>query len=373
LLHPSLKNQGTISDKPQVGTEGYDAIVAVMDLLSMHGDEVLAPLNVTTHDFLVLLKEAAGTTIIPPPTVELSLSEALHKINGTSPLEDSGQEDGSWTTTNAARAAAAAAAITVNEQLTAAKSAVAQATSHLELMREIVNQARVIADEATCIRMAAHETLAAARRERAAAIDPIDVTADDESQCVAELHTADMDTAAAAKSQLATGAQALFESATHTHPDAVHALNALRERTTNANTPDDAEGSVRTYGMMTTPRLMSSLSTTPTVAMATATVTPGLIFPRNDIRRAASLLNHETNAAIQDSLLFSRRPWTTQKHIFGIQHSTIFVLSPRRKRLTAVECSSTSHTIPPIPPQKPSRSCGRNELPIPPTNHPSAA
>ncbi len=71
----------------------------------MHGDEVLAPLNLTTHDFLVLLKEAAGTTIIPSPTVEHSLSEALHKINGTSPLEDRGPEDGSSTTMNSARAA----------------------------------------------------------------------------------------------------------------------------------------------------------------------------------------------------------------------------------------------------------------------------
>ena len=34
--------------------------------------------------------------------------------------------------------------------------------------------------------------------------------------------------------------------------------------------------------------------------MATATVTPGLILPRNDFRRVASLLHHETNAAIGD-------------------------------------------------------------------------
>ena len=285
----------------QVGIEGYDAIVAIMDLLSMHGNEALAPLNVTTHDFLVLLKEAAGTTFIPSPTVEHSLSEVLHKINGTSPfLEDRGQEDEGSTTTNAAHAAAAAAAITVNEQLTAAKSAVTQATSHLELMRDLLNQARVIADEATRTRMAAHETLAAARRERAAAIDPIDVAASDESQCVAELHAADMDTAAAAKSKLTTGAQALFETATRTHADAVHTLNALRERTPNANAPDDAEGSVRTHGTTATPRSMSSLSTTPTVARTTAMVTPGFIIPRNDFRRATSLLHHETNAAIRE-------------------------------------------------------------------------
>ena len=225
----------------------------------------------------------------------------LHKINGTSPfLEDRGQEDGGSTTTNATHAAAAAAAITVNEQLTAVKSAVAQATSHLELMRELVNQARVIADEATRTHMAVHETLAAARRERAAAIDPIDVAASNESQCVAELHAADMDTAAAAKSKLATGAQALFEAATCTHADAVHTLNALRERTTDANTLDDAEGSVRTHGTTATPRSMSSLSTTPTVAMTTAMVTRGFIILRNDFRQAASLLHHETNAAIRE-------------------------------------------------------------------------
>ena len=220
-----------------------------MDLLAMHGNEVLAPLNVTTHDFLLLLKETAGTTIIPSPTVEHSLSEVLHKINDTYPLEDRGQEDRGSTTLNATRAAVAAAAITVNKQLTAAESAVAQTTSHLELMRALVNQACVIADKETRIRTAMHKTLAAACRAHAVAINPVNVAAANESQCVAELHAADMDMAAAAKSQLAISAQALFKSATRTHADAVHALNALCKRTTNANAPDNAEGSVRTYGM----------------------------------------------------------------------------------------------------------------------------
>ena len=52
---------------------------------------------------------------------------------------------------NAARAAAAATSnITVNEQLIVAESAVAQATSHLELTR--ADQAHVAADEASHIR-----------------------------------------------------------------------------------------------------------------------------------------------------------------------------------------------------------------------------
>jgi hypothetical protein len=41
----------------QVEMEGYNATVAIMDLLAKHGNKVVAPLNVTLHDFLVLLKE----------------------------------------------------------------------------------------------------------------------------------------------------------------------------------------------------------------------------------------------------------------------------------------------------------------------------
>jgi hypothetical protein len=173
----------------QVGTEGYDATVAIMDLLSMHGDTVVAPLNVTTHDFLVLLKEATGVTIIPSPTVEHSLSEVLHKINGTSSSEDRGQEDGSSMMMNTARAVTAA---TVNiydiEQLNEAESAVAHATSQLELMRELVDQARVVADEATRALTNAHEILAAARRACMVAIDNVDVATADEAQCVSSSH-----------------------------------------------------------------------------------------------------------------------------------------------------------------------------------------
>ncbi len=50
---------------------------------------------------------------------------------------------------------------------------------------------------------------------------------------------------------------------------------------------------------------MSSLSTTPTVVMTTAMVTPGAILPGNDFRRAASLLHTETQAAIRDIYTFA--------------------------------------------------------------------
>jgi hypothetical protein len=281
-----------------VGTKGYDATVAVMDLLAMHGDKVIAALNVTTCEFLTLLKETAGTTIIPSPTVEHSLSESLHQVNGTSPSRDKGQEDGSLATVNAAQATAAAAANTIAEQLTSAKAAVAETTSHLELMRALVSQARGVADEATRDRATLHETLATARRARAAAIDTVNVAVADEAQCVAELNAADMDTAAAAKNQLALGAQALFEAAKRANKGAVRALTALRERAAAVNAPDD-EGSVQTHGTTATPRSMSSISTTPTVALTT-TITPGSILLRNNFRRAASLLHDATTAAIRD-------------------------------------------------------------------------
>ena len=190
----------------QVGTKGYDANVAIMDLLAMHGDEVVAPLNVTPHDFLVLLKE----TIIPSLTVEHSMTDLLDKINGTPPPWGRGQEDGSSMTTNATCVAMAAAATLLTKQLTAAESAVVQATSHLELMHALVNQACTVADEATQRRSVSNKTLAAARHVHAAAIDTVDIATTDKSQCVAELNALDMDTMATAKNQLALGAQAIF-------------------------------------------------------------------------------------------------------------------------------------------------------------------
>jgi hypothetical protein len=50
---------------------------------------------------------------------------------------------------------------------------------------------------------------------------------------------------------------------------------------------------------------MLLLSTTPMVTMAMARVTPGSILPRNDFRRAASLLHHETTAAIRDIVVIA--------------------------------------------------------------------
>ncbi len=48
----------------------------------MHGNDVTTPLNVNTHNFLVLFKEAAGLTIIPFSTVLHNLTDVINKVNG---------------------------------------------------------------------------------------------------------------------------------------------------------------------------------------------------------------------------------------------------------------------------------------------------
>ncbi len=132
----------------QVRAKGYNASVTIMDLLAMHGNDVAAPLNVTPHDFLILFKEAAGLTTIPTPTVDHSMTELIDKINGTPPLGARGQEDGSSTTTAAANVAAVAAATAAVERLTAAESAVAEATTQNDLIHAIAKQAQMIVEEA---------------------------------------------------------------------------------------------------------------------------------------------------------------------------------------------------------------------------------
>jgi hypothetical protein len=53
-----------------------------MNLLAMHGDDVTTPLNINTHDFLVLFKEASGLMIFSFPTVLHNLTDVINKVNG---------------------------------------------------------------------------------------------------------------------------------------------------------------------------------------------------------------------------------------------------------------------------------------------------
>jgi hypothetical protein len=92
-----------------------------------------------------------------------SMTDLLDKINGTSPLRGQGQEDRSSTMTGAAHAAVVAAVILLAGQLTTAKSAVTQAATHLELMRAIAKQARVLPNQVMWAQVTVQEALMAAR------------------------------------------------------------------------------------------------------------------------------------------------------------------------------------------------------------------
>jgi hypothetical protein len=214
----------------QVGAEGYDASVAIMDLLTMHGNDVAAPLNVTPHNFLVLFKEAARLTTIPTPTIDHSMTELINKINGTPPLGAWGQEDGSLATTAAANVAAAAAATAAVKRLTAAELAVAEATTQKDLIRAIATQAQMIVEEAAQQRAQVHKGLAEACRTRTAAIDPVSITTATEAVEVMEVMANKMERNATTKGNIAHGALILAKRACDNYYAAINALNSLRAR-----------------------------------------------------------------------------------------------------------------------------------------------
>ena len=115
------------------GAEGYNDNVAVMDLFTMHGNKVAAPLKVTPHDLLVLFKEAVGLTIIPLPTIEHSLTEIIDKVNGTAPPAEAAEQMENSSVPVAIRATAATAASTLTNKLIAAKATVTRATAQKDL------------------------------------------------------------------------------------------------------------------------------------------------------------------------------------------------------------------------------------------------
>jgi hypothetical protein len=87
----------------QAGAEGYDANTVVMDLLAMHGNDITTPLNVNTHDFLVLFKEAAGLMITPFPTILHNLTDVINKVNGDAQAGALGNNNKNLARTTAAR------------------------------------------------------------------------------------------------------------------------------------------------------------------------------------------------------------------------------------------------------------------------------
>ena len=193
-----------------------------MDLLAMHGNEVDAPLNISPHNLLFLLKEATSLTIILSPTVKHSLTEIIDKINGTAPPEESRQRDTTNLSTQVAlQATAAAAADTLANKLTAAKATVTRATAQKDLTLAISVQAQTIAEEAACARKRARVALTEACCARSTVIDPIKIAQANEQIKIAEVTLCEMDKTATKKGHIAYGANAFEDRACEEYEVAV--------------------------------------------------------------------------------------------------------------------------------------------------------
>ena len=265
------------------GAEGYNNNVAVMDLFTMHGNEVAAPLKVIPHDLLVLFKfkEAVGLTIFPLPTIEHTLTEIIDKANGTAPPAEAAEQRENSSVPVAIQATAAAAANTLTNKLTAAKATVTRATAQKDLAHAISLQARTITEEAARGREHVRMGLEEARCARATVIDPIEIAQADKQINIAEVTLCELDRVATEKGHIAYGANAFNERAWEEYEAAVKTLTNLCERLTHNDDGSSSDGaSMSSRGSTTTPRTMSTLSSISTNA-GIITPTPGTILPGN--------------------------------------------------------------------------------------------
>ena len=72
----------------QFGVEAYGVHQVVMDLLAMHSDEILSPLNNTLTDFLLIYREVNELAILPSPTVLNDIYDVIDAVNGPRPGEE---------------------------------------------------------------------------------------------------------------------------------------------------------------------------------------------------------------------------------------------------------------------------------------------
>ncbi len=317
----SMATKGFIA---QAGAKGYDANTAVMDLLAMHGNDVTTPLNINTHNFLILFKEAAGLTIIPFPTVLNNITDVINKVNSDAQAGALGNNNknlarttaptmmmmtGTTTTTMTTMAMAAAAAATTTTMvammatmmltmtavmaasaaantlaklITVAAAAVTRATSRKDLAHAIAEQARSIADESKKCCTNAHTALEEACCARASTINPIKIAKANKMIKVAEVTVSKLERAATAKGNIAYRANAFTERACNKHHATVNTLKKLHDQAAEGASGNmgSSSSSVSSQGTMTTPRSTSTISLTPT-RMTPATITPGTIIPGN--------------------------------------------------------------------------------------------
>ena len=158
----------------QVGIEGYNTHLAVVDLLVTHTDEVTAPLSVNPRNFLDLYKEAVKLTTVPAPTVLHSMMGVIDEVNSVA-TSATGQDDSAPT-----NAMAYAAAATLAAQIATAEAAVTTANTQKELADAIAHQARGVAEEAAKQLADAKARLDDAQSDRSTAINEIKIAAANE-------------------------------------------------------------------------------------------------------------------------------------------------------------------------------------------------
>jgi hypothetical protein len=275
----------------QVGIKGYNTHVAVMDLLATHTNNLITPLFVNVHNFLVFYKEAAKLTFVPIPTVTHSLSGVIDQVNGTA-QEARGQD-------KPAAASADQAAMILLSKITAAKAAVAQAITQKDLACAIAEQATGIAEEVLqqCVR--AKEFLDKALRRQATLIDQVEIAAAVKELEMAEVTYSKKEHSATAKGNIAYGANAFAKRACNDFYAATRVLNALCQQQA---VPAANQG--QASPMVNGPPAKTESHTSPPVA-ATAVFTlgtNGTILPNNPYVRASFLLHNETTVALHDTM-----------------------------------------------------------------------
>jgi hypothetical protein len=143
----------------QACAEGYDANAAVMDLLAMHGNDITTPLNVNTHNFLVLFKEAAGLMIIPFPTILHNLMDVINKVNSDAQAGALGNNNKNFARTMATTTTTMMGTTTMTTTMTLMMAAAAATTVTRAAM--MATMAMMATTEAMAMTMTATATMAA--------------------------------------------------------------------------------------------------------------------------------------------------------------------------------------------------------------------
>ena len=113
----------------ELGLSSYGEHQAVLDLLAIHCDAVLSPLNISLKDFLVLYRDANELARIPTPTIVNNIYGVIDELNGPRPGEDTSIHQ------QAVAAAAATAAVATAAATTAAVAAPTAAAEGNENLR----------------------------------------------------------------------------------------------------------------------------------------------------------------------------------------------------------------------------------------------